>query len=481
MLGNQNSQAYCASKEKIERSIGKTILIRILCFACCFILVWQGYGVYKNLVEKNYDVEGVEWVIPLSKHFDYEAKDAYITQKSLEEIGLGLVTRQEKVKGGIFSYYETHFGVEDKNGKVIIQPKYNYLSIDKDENYIMASYYNPEEDTYADLKNIVHYYSFDGSDYVKGNYCEGEYFQDGYAVVGVPWEQSKNLLFKKKVLVINEKGEVVYESPYSKVSNVPGLKGCFVLGYEDTMLNDEKMGIINLKGEILVPLEYYSIECNKEQQIIYLTKLDKKGNEILYCMDYQFNPIPVDDTWKFRANHKFEYVNPIQKGVARNSYEPMTKEDIFKNARTVNEDENGWHIVDGNQEIIADFSDCIKMYDFSEGVSVVEYKDKIKYVDTSGKVLFETKKVKGYDLDEEYGGNYFSDGTIEFAEHRSNFLGKDYTVGLLDKTGKVLLPAEFDYIGGIINNGKDQQVIVRKNGSYGVVVIHLSNRGDTTV
>lgn len=475
MLENRNPQDYYESKEKIERSIKKTILIRIVCFSFCFILIWLGYGVYKNLVEKANDVKGVEWVIPLSQDFDYEA---YIIKKSLEKIGLGLVTRQEKVKSGISSYYETYLGVEDKNGKVIIQPQYDYIYIDENGNYIIASYYNNEDGPYSDLKDIIHYYNFDGSDYVRSNYCEGEYFEDGYAVVGVPWEESEDTYFKKKILIINDKGEVVYETPYNNVSNIPGLKGCFVvynenLGNDLGMLTDDKKGIINIKGEILVPLEYYSIECNQEQQIIYLTKLDEKGNEVLYCMDYQFNPIPVDETWKFRANHKFEYVNPIGKGVVYNAYETMTKENIFKNARTVNEDDNGWHIVDGNNKIIADFSDCVKMYDFSEGVSIVEYKDKIKYVDTSGKVLFETKKIEDYDLEEEYGGNHFSDGTIEFAEHRSRFLGNDYKIGLLDKKGKVLLPAEFDYIGRILNDGKDQQVIVEKNGSYGVVHVDL--------
>lgn len=476
MLENQNSQDYYEKKEKIERSIGKTILIRILCFTCCFILTWQGYGVYKNLAEKANHVEGVKWVIPLSQDFDYDAEEVYITQKNLEKIGLGLVTRQEKVKSGIYSNYETYLGVEDRNGKVIIQPQYDHIEIDENGNYIMASYYNNEDRPYSDLKNIIHYYNFDGSDYVRGNYCEGEYFQDGYAVVGVPWEESENIYFKKKILIINDKGEVVYETPYNNVRHIPGLKGCFVvynenLGNDLGMLTDDKKGIINIKGEILVPLEYYSIECNEEQQIIYLKKLDEKGNEMLYCMDYQFNPIPVDEKWKFRANHRFEYINPIGKGVVYNVDETMTKEDIFKNARTVNEDENGGHIVDGNNEVIADFSDCVKMYDFSEGVSVVEYKDKIKYVDTSGKVLFETKKVEGYELDEEYGGNHFYDGTIEFAEQRSRFLGDDYEIGLLDKTGKVLLPAKFDYISRIINDGKAKQVIVEKNSKFGVVKV----------
>lgn len=474
MLINQNSQDNC---ENIERSMIKTVLIRILCFTFCFILIWLGYGAFKNYVEKTNDIEGIEWEIPLSREFDYESKEAYIMKKNLEEIGLGLVTRQEKVKSGISSYYETYFGVKDKNGKVIIKPKYDYLTIDKEGHYILASYYSSDENAYADLKNVVHYYNFDGSDYVRGNYCEGEFFQDGYAVVGVPWEKSENIYFKKKVLVINQNSEVVYDSPYNKVSYIPGLKDCFVVYNENFgnglgMPADDKKGIININGEILVPLEYYSIECNKEQQIIYLTKLDEKGNEILYCMDYRFNSIPVDEMWKFRANHSFEYMNPISKDVVYNADETMPKEELFRNARTVDQDEKGWHIVDGNKEIIANFTGCIKMYDFSEGISVVEYKDKIKYVDTSGKVLFETKKVEGCDL-EEYGGNCFFDGTIEFAEYKSSFLGNDYKVGLLDKTGKVLLPAEFDHISTISGNGRIQQAIVRKYGSYGVVNVKL--------
>ena len=311
MLENQNSQAHVESKEQIERSIGKTILIRIFCFVFCFLLIWQGYGLFEKHVENVNDVEGVHWVIPPSTHFDYQAKDAYIMKKNLEERGLRLVTKEEKIKSGMSSYYETYFGVEDKNGNVIIQPKYTDIGVDKEGNYIMATYYNSEGHIYADLKNVIHYYNFDGSDYVKGDYCVGEYFQDGYAVVGVPWEESENVYFKKKILVINQKGEVVYESPYNNVCNIPGLKECFVvyntnLGLGLGMLGDDKKGIVNLNGEVLVPLEYDSIECNKEQQIIYLMKFDEKGNEKLYgCMDYQFNPIPVDEIWKFRANHRF--------------------------------------------------------------------------------------------------------------------------------------------------------------------------------
>lgn len=479
MLENQNSQGYYESKEKIERSIAKTVLIRVLCFAICFILIWQGYGVFKRYIEKANDIEGVEWVIPLSHEFDYEAVDAYITKNSFEEIGLGLVTREEKVEKGLYSHYETYFGVEDKNGKVIIQPKYDYLDIDEEGNYIMASYYNHEEEktVYTDLKNVVHYYNFDGSDYVSGNYCKGGYFHDGYAIVQVPREEPEDFYFKKKILVINENGEVVYESPYNNLSNIPGLEGCFMeynknLGLGYTTSTENKMGIVNIKGEILVPFEYNSIECNKEQQIIYLRKTDEKGKRILYCMDYQFNPIPVDELWKFRENHKFEYINPIERDVDYNIHETIIMEEFFKNARTVNEDKNGWHIVNGNKEIIADFPDCMKMYDFSEGVTVVEYEDKIKYVDTNGDVLFEIKKAEGCELEEEYGAKRFYNGTIEFVEDKSRFLGNDYKVGLLDKTGKVLIPAEFDHIGRIFNDGKTKQVIVRKNHNYGVVKVN---------
>ena len=165
----------------------------------------------------------------------------------------------------------------------------------------------------------------------------------------------------------------------------------------------------------------------------------------------------------------FEYINPIGEGDAYNVDETMNRENHFKNARTVMKDQNGWHIVNGNNEIIADFANCIKMYDFSEGVSVAEFEDKIKYIDTNGNILFEIQKVKGYDLEEEYGGNHFYNGTIVFAKSKSGFLGNNYQVGLLDKTGKVLLPAEFDDIRGILYDGKDQQIIVKKNGNFGVV------------
>ena len=104
-------------------------------------------------------------------------------------------------------------------------------------------------------------------------------------------------------------------------------------------------------------------------------------------------------------------------------------------------------------------------------ISVVEYKNKIAYADTSGNVLFEIKKPKDYELKEEYSANRCWYGTIQFAEHKSSFFGKDYKIGLLDKTGKVLLPAEFDYIEVININGDAKEAIVEKNGHYGVVQI----------
>lgn len=473
MLENQPSQATDESKEQLERSIGKTILIRVSCFAFCFLLIWQGYGLFEKHAKDINNVAGVEWVIPPTSGFDYDAKDAYVMKKDLEEIGLGLVTRQEKVKSGISSHYETYFGVEDKNGKVIIQPKYSNIGVAEEGDYILASYFNPKRHQYDDIGDVIHYYNVDGSDYVKGDYCEGNYFQDGYAVVGVPWSDSGKVYTKKKIFVIDQKGEVVYESPYNNVSNIPRLKGCFVVYNENLdMLADEKKGIVNLKGDILVPLEYDWIECNEAQQILYLMDYDEQGNEKLVgCMDYQFNPISVDELWKFRASHHFEYINPIVEGDAYHAHDTMSKEELFENARTVNEDENGWHIVDGNNIIIGDIPDCVKMYDFSEGVSVAEYENKIKYIDTNGNILFEINKVKGYDLEEEYGGNHFRDGMIEFPKYKPSFLGKDYQVGLLDKTGKVLLPAEFDYIGRILEDGTDQQIIVERNGNSGVVKI----------
>ena len=104
-------------------------------------------------------------------------------------------------------------------------------------------------------------------------------------------------------------------------------------------------------------------------------------------------------------------------------------------------------------------------------ISVVEYKNKIAYADISGNVLLEIKKPKDYELEEEYNANRCWYGTIQFAEHKSSFFGKDYKIGLLDKTGKVLLPAEFDYIEVININGDAKEAIVEKNGHYGVVQI----------
>ncbi|HNX21772.1 MAG TPA: WG repeat-containing protein [Bacteroidales bacterium] len=91
--------------------------------------------------------------------------------------------------------------------------------------------------------------------------------------------------------------------------------------------------------------------------------------------------------------------------------------------------------------------------DYSEGMCVVQKKDKYGFIDINGKNIIKTSFIN-------YPGN-FSNGRASLEENNK--------LGYIDKTGNFVIPPKYDDVNEAIKTFHDGMVVVKKEGLMGVI------------
>lgn len=206
---------------------------------------------------------------------------------------------------------DVKMGYIDKNGKELIEPKYNiaydfkngralvrnaedkYAIIDNTGKVIKELKYenvSPAEDNetfiFTDEKNLYGYLDKNGDVFIKPKFTNAYHYEDKMAIVSVE-DTSKNI---GKWGVIDKKGEYLIKPKYTSIAYLGG--GLFSVSKDEIEGSEMyvKKAIVNQNGKQLTGFEYYNIGGNKDKKIDngyisvsdgkYTFLLDKKGKQV---------------------------------------------------------------------------------------------------------------------------------------------------------------------------------------------------------
>jgi hypothetical protein len=274
-------------------------------------------------------------------------------------------------------------GCIDSNGKIIIEPRFDAINFGIYEGLIPFK----ENDNWGFLDK-------NGKIIIEPHYNRCMPFSDGLAVV-----QDNN----DKYGYVNKKGEWVINPIYDFASSFE--KGLAYVAIQNTNRNDgffeitdRLAGIINMKGQIVVPIEYLDILDSPGicgDMIVFLNKdfnsyvFNNKGkflfskdsiihsynNGLALCNKIGTKPscyIDINGNVKLQLNSKFTSLGDFSEGLAR--------------VQTFN---GKWGYIDTNGNMKID-SKYDRAFDFSDGFARVMIGQKTGYINNLGKLIIQS-------------------------------------------------------------------------------------------
>ena len=329
--------------------------------------------------------------------------------------GLAAVKKDEK------------WGSIDKNGKVVIPIQYDYIA---DFHEGLAAVEKDGKWGFIDNNGkVVVPFQFERKDL-------NDYY-DGVAIV------RKN----GKWGGIDKSGKVV----------VPFLYDC-ILNHRYGLFEVEKdgeWGIVDKSGKVLVPIQYAAIDINGafREELVVIKKngkwvgVDKSGNVVVeFPLQYDLVILNFDEGLAaVEKDKKYGFVDMSGKVVVPIQYDFVA---YFHNGLAEVYKDGKWGAVDKSGKVVVPI-----MYDWvliDEGLIEVKKNGKYGVVDKSGEIVIPIQ----YD-----DSPQISDGLVSLEKD-----GK-WCFFIIDKNGKVAGP--FQYYGvSMFQNGL---IAVEKNGKYGVI------------
>ena len=299
-------------------------------------------------------------------------------------------------------------------------------------------------------------------------------FTDGYGVIMA----SKD----KKAGVFSLDGEIIVPFEYDDdyIAQYTGI------GYRVT--KEKKKGVVNKKGIEIIPPLYDDISTLSLGSLSFLvvTLNDKKG---VFNIEGEAI-IPVEFEWIGEENKMFKVVtsSPQRKFGLFDSngkiiltpiYDWIDQFDVRESRLTLIKKENdSYNFMDQNKNIVLknnfkNFAFILDEYQFINPLPDQRNEKFIKISSTNGKyAIFNTKShqlISSFDYE-----NVFQ--TFETLKHTYFSVQKGKMVGLIDDTGKIILPFQYSAIQlNLINldlEDLEEQnclIVVAKNNKYGVV------------
>ena len=357
-----------------------------------------------------------------------------------------------------YDYYRglEHWGIFDKTGKMIVPAKYRGGVGHLPDGRILADDYNGS-DLFDQAGNRIGSVDFSlenafseglavarlGSSGKRGfvdekldvvipfEYDEAFPFSDGLALVK-KYDEQHNAQYS----LIDKAGKIVIPSellPYEEIKDFSN--GVAVAGkgnYPET-----KYGLINSKGEIILPVEYDEIVITSDGVVRvaidlkdgYQTETTVKFSTVLYGL--------ADLSGKIVLPVEYDRIEDFSNGVAvveKGSY-PEEKYGIVNTK--------------GKFILPVEYDDIQK---FDSGVFAAKKDGKTKIVDANGTTVVPYEILQNYYV----GGAYEN---LVIVREDSSYM----PCGVIDSTGKVIIPLEYDYILGI----SDDLILVERDGKCG--------------
>lgn len=289
-------------------------------------------------------------------------------------------------------YPEQRTGVIDKRGKVVIP--FSYSDISTFNKYGIAIMETEKNGTF--LKGLIHK---SGKIIVEPNYFYIEEIPEAeiYKTLQGDLENSNYGL-------MNHKGELIVPNEYTNYIQYDDIK-VLVLNH------DKKAGMVDYKGNIVIPFDASSISEKQENGLFFVGK--GEGESTRFGL--------VNKEGKILYPFVLSTYDNFEHGLAR-----VSKGENF----------DQWGLIDTNgKEVVSCDNDYI--FPFSEGMATFQDRNGGQgFYDTKGKVVLDLKKKY-----EEVG--YFSEGLCP-VKKKGNY-------GYIDKKGKLVIPCKFGEVDNFIN------------------------------
>lgn len=359
-----------------------------------------------------------------------------------------------EIEDSDISYYKLEqngkFGVIDKDGNIVIEPKYACIDIP-----------NPTKPIFIKSEDNKNYKAIDNNgNELFSQYESVEAISINSITSSIPYEKTV-LKYKADGLygLINLEGKKITENIYNSITNIDYKEGN--LKVEE----DGRYGVINIKGTKIIDTEYdmiiadgYYEEKTKYENAGFVLRVktddgyrfgyaNKQGKIILEPLYNEINRITEmigEDIYIITANNGRYGLIKNEKEVLKNEYTEITF-DINNELLIVQKDQT-YGVVDlkGKNIIPIDYDNIIiggKYIDALKGEELV---------------IFDSN------------GNNLKTDIISYNQVSDNYaiiIGKDNTYNIVDKNGNNKLKEDYTYIEYF----KDNKFIATKDGKTGVI------------
>lgn len=344
-------------------------------------------------------------------------------------------------------YQQDKYGVIDNNGNIIIEPRYEMITIPNPGKDLFICYTKNDVEK-NEYETIVYNSKNEKILTEYGNTILPLMYED--ALAEVPYEKSV-LMYKEnnKYGIINFEGEKITEAIYDEIKSLLYREGCLIVK------KDNKYGIINIKGKKVIDISYDSISADgyydketKYQKAGFIIGIKENENYKYGYADYNGNKI---------LNVEYSEVNRIT--------EISREEGIYITAL-----KNGKNLLyKNNKQLLSEFSKI--NYDMTNEFFIVEKYSKQGIVDKKAQMILKAEydniKIVGNKVNAERNGTLYefdNDGNNKkeksnIANH-SKVEGTKYIItmneegiyGLIDDDSNVVLPSQYSYIEYTFDN-----------------------------
>jgi hypothetical protein len=297
------------------------------------------------------------------------------------------------------------------------------------------------------LENKYGYINRQGNVVIEIKYYQAHYFSNGFAVV-CPLKDGSN----NADVVINKKGDVVFDFQKNEMSSVP----FFEFFSEDLigfMKNeDRKMGFMNTKFEEVISPQFEYVEFFKEGYVKCLDKnnfylVNKKGKSILSQNYTWAEPFSEGLACVAKGTANYGFVDTKGNITIPLIYQFATR---FSEGLAPVKKDNKWGYINKKNEPLIPFQ-----YDFAwsfeDGIAMVELDKKAntrQYINKEGKSISDI-----------YDGSFGFFGGLANVQKKGKY-------GSINKKGQIVIPFEYDSIEGHFNMQDRNLGVIRvvKNG-----------------
>ena len=323
--------------------------------------------------------------------------------------------------GNLFLIYDKgHIGFANRKGKIIIPVNFDGFG----GNCTTPDHLKPFKEglIWLDIKGQYALYDTTGKQIAPMEYYVPTDFKNGKAFA---WHKGKYQIINKKLETLREfdfddKDEFEYGMARVKKGNLLGYidtnyNYIITPQYKDARLysnglikvsNDSLHGYIDQTGKLIIPMKYKDIDSFSDGIAIF-REGDKRGY--------------ISSENKIIAPLEYDYAENFQNGLAI----------VVKNAHAL------WGVIDKNNKAVIPFKYNNITREWQDYFSCTD--DKINSFFKRGKLLFTSGDIKDYKLEHFlYAGKAMMGSIIIFTKNKLQ--------GLMDSTGKIIVPCKYDSI-----------------------------------